>query len=78
LKQRMIDDACAEASAAFNCRSFGDVSVTCFTTSLHDRAVSGSATGSPGDGVGDVGVTVGSAEGTTVRGGPEVSGSRGW
>ena len=32
--------ACAEVSADLSCMSPGEVSVTCFTTSLHDRAAS--------------------------------------
>src|SRR5258708_4214832 len=54
----MIEEACADVSAARSCSSPGEVSVTCFTTSLHDRAAGCSGTGSLGEAVA-VGVEVG-------------------
>jgi len=61
LKQRNIEDACAEVSADRSRRSPGDVSATCLTRSLHDRAAGGSGTGWLGVSVsiGFVGVSVG-------------------
>jgi hypothetical protein len=61
LKHRIIDAACDALSAERSWTSPGEVSVTSFTTSLHERAVGGASVA--------VGVAVGSAGGAEVVGG---------